>query len=185
VLLALQAREKTGKGQFVDVSILDGLSAALALPIAASAAGRSLMRGGELLSGGYACYNVYQCSDGRWIALGALEPKFWANLCRELGVHALIADQFAKQRQHELKAELASIFAARPSHEWFAALGDKDCCLTPVRTLADALSAGDFSDPNLGLDPLLCATPGSLSSAEAPELNEHSSDFPDRFGLLS
>jgi crotonobetainyl-CoA:carnitine CoA-transferase CaiB-like acyl-CoA transferase len=183
VLLALQARQKTGKGQSVDVSIFDGLSAALALPLAATAAGQSLVRGEELLSGGYACYNVYQCSEGRWIALGALEPKFWANLCRELGVEALIPDQFVQARQHEVKKTLASIFAGRSADDWFATLGDKDCCLTPVRTLAEARSAGDFNDPNLGLAPLLSSTPARLSTPEAPEVNEHSSELLERFGL--
>ncbi len=95
ILLALFARNKTGQGRHVDVSMYAGVTSLLTIPLAAwRETGREPMPGGEILSGRYACYNLYQAADGRWLAVGALEPKFWAELCRRLGCEDLIARQF-------------------------------------------------------------------------------------------
>ena len=98
ILLALLARQKTGRGQFVDVSMLDGVALE---PAGASSRGLRRHRrplptaGSTALSGRFACYHTYRAADGRWLAVGALEPKFWAALCGKLGRPDLIADQFA------------------------------------------------------------------------------------------
>ena len=86
ILLALLARNQTGQGRYVDVSMYAGVISLLTIPLAAwRATGREPMPGNEILSGRYACYNLYQAADARWLAVGALEPKFWAELCRRLG----------------------------------------------------------------------------------------------------
>lgn len=126
ILLALEERRRTGHGQFVDVSMLDGVTALMVVP-------RS---GLDILTGRYACYRCYQARDGRWLAVGALEPQFWANLCRGLGCEAFLPDQFAgPARQAEIIAELERRFRERDAEDWWAQFRDQDACLTPVRTL--------------------------------------------------
>jgi crotonobetainyl-CoA:carnitine CoA-transferase CaiB-like acyl-CoA transferase len=91
ILLALQARERTGKGQRVDVSMFAGSAALMPVPLAALEEGHASERGNEMLCGRFACYHVYAAAGGSYVAVGALEPKFWANLCQELGCADLIA----------------------------------------------------------------------------------------------
>jgi alpha-methylacyl-CoA racemase len=168
VLLALAARERNGEGQFVDVSMTRGAASLLTIPLAHGGAAR----GEGILSGQYACYSVYRCADNRWIAAGALEPKFWAALCKALGRQDLVERQYAPD-QAALKAELASIFAERESGEWMRVLAPHDCCITLVRTVAEAagcdwLHAGRPA-------PELSETPGTRA-ARAPALGEHTRD---------
>jgi crotonobetainyl-CoA:carnitine CoA-transferase CaiB-like acyl-CoA transferase len=147
ILLALQARHRTDRGQFVDVSMMDG-SAWL---LHAALAGMQ-----EPISGKYACYNVYQAKDGRWLAVGALEPKFWATLCACLGCEQLIPDQFAAgPRRLEVIEELQRIFLTKSAGEWFAVLKGYDACVTPVRTVAEAVADEHFRQRPLGRVPIL------------------------------
>ena len=168
ILLGLMARERTGEGQFVDVSMMDG-SASL-LTIALATGGKS-KRGDDTLTGRYACYNVYRCKDGRWLSVGALETKFWRNLCREIGREDLIGDQFAPPpRQSEIKSVLVESFAKQTAEDWFAMLGPKDCCVAPVRTALEA--AGDVQ-----FTPSLSATP-AVCDGRPPMLGEHNKEIP-------
>ena len=167
ILLALIARQTTGQGQHVDISMTDGAASLLTIPLATGAQSK---RGADTLSGRYACYNVYRCNDGRWLAAGALETKFWKNLCRELNREDLIADQFSTEpRQSELKSALRDIFAKRTAEEWFALLGNKDCCVTPVRTVAEAAR-------EIRTTPILSATPARVDGI-APELGQHTGEI--------
>src|SRR5580693_8399758 len=115
VLLALAARAKTGRGQAVDVSMVEGV--AWLLPVALgihAASGELPARGDSVLTGRYACYRVYEAADGRYIAVGALERKFWQALCRALGCEQFVADQFAEgARREEIVAELSRILRTR------------------------------------------------------------------------
>lgn len=140
ILMALQARHRTGLGQRVEVSMTDGLD--VLLPVA-RANGPV-----KLLSGRYACYRVYAAAGDSFVAVGALEPKFWANLCKELGCEELIPLQFAGD-QSGVIAAVAERFKAATAEEWFARIGEKDCCVTPVRTAAPGM-AGDGRAPRLG-----------------------------------
>ena len=169
ILLALEARHRTGRGQRVDVSMFDGSAALMAVPLAVyRATGHAPQRGNELLSGRYACYQIYAAANGSHVTVGALEPKFWSNLCRELGCEDLIADQFADEpRQSEIKRSLAEKFATATAEEWFERLGEKDCCVAPVRNLKDAI--GDYPQSPI---PALSETPGR-ASGRAPKLGEH------------
>lgn len=172
VMLALAARERTGEGQFVDISMTRGSVIMLALALAQLEAGaREPARGEGILSGQYACYGVYRCRDGRWIAVGALERKFWDSLCRGLGRGDLIEDHFAPEpRQARLKSELAGIFAQKDAADWVRELEAHDCCVTLVSTVAEAGAEGwlEVDQPAPGLS----ATPGKRG-ATAPKLGEH------------
>jgi alpha-methylacyl-CoA racemase len=168
-LIALQSRERTSEGQFVDVSMTHGVRSLLPIPQSAfDSSGRLPRRGQELLSGRFACYGVYPAAEG-FVAVGALEPKFWANLCKELERPEWIPLQFADdgQTQADLKSALTAIFVTRGAEDWFALLGDKDCCVTPVRNLATAI--GTDKPPA----PWLSATPADWSLRSAPRLGEH------------
>jgi alpha-methylacyl-CoA racemase len=168
ILLALEARHRTGRGQRVDVSMFAGSAALMPVPISALQAGHPPERGNDLLSGRFACYQIYAAAAGSYVAVGALEPKFWRNLCRELGVEELAADQYAPEpRRSEIKAELARIFQESTAEVWFTRLGAKDCCVTPVRNLKDAVD--DYPDRPI---PLLSETPGK-AKGPAPRLGEH------------
>jgi crotonobetainyl-CoA:carnitine CoA-transferase CaiB-like acyl-CoA transferase len=173
ILLALQARHKTGKGQRVDISMFHGSASLLAVPLASMIRGETPQRGNQLLSGRFACYHVYPAAEGSHVAVGALEPKFWANLCNELGREDLIVDQFAPEpRQSEIKAALVSEFAKATAEEWFARVGAKDCCVTPVRNLKDAV----HDHPTSPIPPL-SDTPGRHPTTRAPKLGEHNQEF--------
>jgi crotonobetainyl-CoA:carnitine CoA-transferase CaiB-like acyl-CoA transferase len=154
ILLALVARQQTGEGRYVDVSMYAGVASLLTIPMAAwESTKREPVAGKESLSGGYACYNLYEASDGRWLAVGALEPKFWTVLCTQLGCPELITRQF-EEPQDEVKARLREIFKRKPAGEWFEQLREFDCCVTPVRTVSEVAAESPPHDkprpPELG-----------------------------------
>jgi crotonobetainyl-CoA:carnitine CoA-transferase CaiB-like acyl-CoA transferase len=169
ILLALEARHRTGRGQRVDVSMFAGSAALMPVPVAAfEASAQPPERGNELLSGRFACYRMYAAAGGSYVAIGALEPKFWQNLCHELGCEDLVEDQYSPEpRQAEMQARLAAVFLNATAEEWFTRLGTKDCCVTPVRNLKDAIH-----DYPAGPIPLLSDTPGR-AAGKAPKLGEH------------
>jgi len=172
-LIALEARHRTGMGQFVDVSMMDGVTSLLPVPYSMHKNGQAPERGNELLSGRYACYNIYRTSDDRWITVGALEQKFWAALCSELKCPELIAEQFAPEpRQSEIKSKLVSIFVTHTAHDWFERLRDKDCCVAPVRTIEEVHNDPHFATHPIGAGPKLSATPAAYQS-KPPALGEH------------
>ncbi|MGC2391553.1 MAG: CaiB/BaiF CoA-transferase family protein [Candidatus Acidiferrum sp.] len=183
ILLALVARDKTGRGQRVDVSMTGGLDRLLSLPLAALHSFRHpLKRGKELLSGAYACYHPYRAKDGRWLVVGALEPKFWANLCRQIQCVDLIADQFSPvPRQRRVKNRLSRVFKTRTAEEWFDLLRSHDCCVTPVRTLQEAVADGQFHSRALGIE--LARTAGATDRTPAPHVGQHSAEILKRSGL--
>jgi alpha-methylacyl-CoA racemase len=166
VLLALLARERTGEGRHVNVSMCDGVKSLLTVPLAEyGESGRDPKPGSGRLNGKYACYNLYEAADGRWVAVGALEPKFWAELCRRLYCEDLIPLQF-QEPQDAVKTRLAAIFRTRPAQEWFGQLGKSDCCLTLVKTVAEV--AAELPEYN-GLPP--------------PRLGEHTLEVLGRTGV--
>jgi crotonobetainyl-CoA:carnitine CoA-transferase CaiB-like acyl-CoA transferase len=136
ILAALHERERSGEGQLVDVSMTRGAQSWLAMVAARHFADGSVPRRGELeLAGGLPCYRPYACADG-WVALGALEPKFWLALCGGLERDDL-AD---RQMDPAVATELAAIFAARTRAEWAAFDDEHGCCLEPVLELDEALA---------------------------------------------
>lgn len=136
ILAALFRRERSGEGAYVDTSLAES-----ALPFVLYNWVEALTEGAQAgkgtLSGGQACYHVYATRDGRSVALGALEPKFWANFCNVLNRPDLIENYLVPERQPELISTVADIFAQKSAAEWDALLGDKDCCFTLVKTPAE------------------------------------------------
>lgn len=138
VLAALFERQRSGQGQVVDAAMVDGAASLMGLfhGLVAGGAWNAQTRGENLLDGGAPFYASYETADGRWVAVGALEPKFFAELARRIG----LPERFV-QRQHdrrlwpEMRAALAEIFRAKTREAWCAELEGSDACFAPVLAL--------------------------------------------------
>ena len=146
ILAAVIARSQTGRGQFVDISMLDGSLSCNAYHILMwFLTGQLPRRGGEQLTGRYPCYAVYETADGRHVTVGAFEPHFWATLCRHFGREDFIATQWDEgPRREEMFAFFGAAFREKTMDEWLRELGDLDICFGPVSTLDET-----FADPQL------------------------------------
>jgi crotonobetainyl-CoA:carnitine CoA-transferase CaiB-like acyl-CoA transferase len=192
VLLALQAREHTGEGQMVDVSMMDGSLALMYVPFASSLAnGSQPQRGNEGLSGRYACYQIYETKDGRSLSLGALEPKFWENACRVLGREDFIEKCFLGSAQEEMIAAFREIFKTRTAAEWLAAFENVDTCIALINDIAEMIDdpqvrhrglIAEIEHPEAGrikqIAPTvkLSATPGEMR-LPPPLLGQHTQEI--------
>ncbi|MEQ1785591.1 MAG: CaiB/BaiF CoA-transferase family protein [Acidimicrobiales bacterium] len=140
LVAALHHAQRTGEGQVVDAAMVDGTALLMAPFFGASAIGFwSDERGTNLLDSGAPFYDVYRCGDGAEIAVGAIEPQFFAALLDVLGIPASsLPDQNDQGRWPELRAALTWAFAGRPRSEWLARAEGRDACLAPVLTMAEA-----------------------------------------------
>ena len=139
VLAALHARHRTGKGERIVVSMTHR-----AHDLVSHRLGDDPLP--KILTGGLASYRLYATADGRFLTVGALEPKFFRRLCELLGEPDLADRQFDED-QEQLARELAAIFATRSLAEWLEHLGDEDVCVGPVSTRAEAASTFGRRDP--------------------------------------
>ncbi len=183
ILGALMARERTGRGQLVDVAMLDGSVAWNVFHTLLYLVGGEVPeRGRTRLTGHHPCYAIYETRDGRHLTIGALEPHFWAALCRHFGREDFIETQYAEGAKREaMFAFFRDAFGRKTLAQWMTELGDKDVCIGPVNTLAEA-----FADPQvrhrrmavemdtpagrttaIGLPIKLSETPGALRTPPA------------------
>jgi alpha-methylacyl-CoA racemase len=140
ILAALRERDRSGKGQLVDISMADGALSWLAMVAGRYFAEGSAQQRGDLeLAGRLICYRPYACSDG-WVTLGALEPKFWQAWCHGIGREDLVEKQFEAPGS-EAHGEVERIFMERTRDEWQAFASEHDCCLEPVLGLDEALDS--------------------------------------------
>jgi crotonobetainyl-CoA:carnitine CoA-transferase CaiB-like acyl-CoA transferase len=146
ILSACIARQRTGQGQFIDVSMLDGSFAWLPVSFGEFvASGEDPEQGCTVLTGAYACYRVYETKDGRHMGLGALEKQFWEAFCKAVDREDLVAYQFSEgEKQADLVAEVSRIFKERTRKEWIDFLKHADFCCEPVNSVSEAIS-----DPQL------------------------------------
>jgi len=136
ILLALFARTRTGEGQLCDIAMMDGALSLLSYTIGEwSGSRRCPVPGREFLTGGFAMYNVYRCSDGRHVSLGAIEQKFWKGFCEGIGKENYIPLQYSIEDQEELIREISRIMLTRSRDEWVEHFRNKDICFTPVLDL--------------------------------------------------
>ena len=158
ILAALLERERTGKGAKFTVSMTHRSHDLVAHRL-----------GGEpvphMLTGGLACYRTYATADGRYLTVGALEPKFFARLCELVGRPELAEAQYAAD-QDGLAGELSGIFEERPLEDWLVHFGDEDVCVGPVSTREEA--ASEF---------------GARSTGHAPALGEHTQCWRGELGF--
>jgi alpha-methylacyl-CoA racemase len=146
ITAALAGRGSSGRGAYLDVSVADGVLWLMSLAIDEQLAlGGEVRPGHDVLSGRYACYAVYTTQDGKWLAVGAIEAKFFANLCQALGCGDLAALQYDDDAQPRLRAALADAFAGRRRDEWVEALAGADTCVAPVLEVGEVVDDPQFS----------------------------------------
>jgi crotonobetainyl-CoA:carnitine CoA-transferase CaiB-like acyl-CoA transferase len=133
ILAALVGRERSGKGAHLDISMTEGALALLAAEIGNLDCNVKPSRGTEALNGALAVYGVYKCKDGRYVAVGALEPKFWIALNQAIGRAPNVGEIVGNAAQQDkTRAELAAIFETKTAAEWAAFFADKDCLVEVV-----------------------------------------------------
>jgi crotonobetainyl-CoA:carnitine CoA-transferase CaiB-like acyl-CoA transferase len=141
ILIALLARERTGRGQFIDISYTDAVLSLMEYDLFSYFfTGVLPMRGETTFTGAPASSHVYQCKDGKYMVVACGELQFWDHLCRAIGREDLIAYHPAPQPEQEKCArEMAKIFLTRDRDEWWEFLKDKDTCVAPVNDISEGL----------------------------------------------
>ncbi len=140
LLAALHERQSSGCGQVVDAAMVDGAASLMSIFYGLHAGGRwGEPRGENLLDGGAPFYDTYETADGRHVSIGALEPKFFAELVQRIGLDArFVARQYDRRAWPELRAALAAALRSKTRAEWCALLEGTDACFAPVLSLDEA-----------------------------------------------
>lgn len=183
IMMALFSRQRNGYGQYIDISMTDGLTGLLPLALEMGRkSGQTLQRGDWIFSHRYACYNTYETADGRYISVGAVENKFWKNLCEHLGCPEYAPHQYDEEKRQEIIDLLREKFAQKTLQEWEKELDGLEVCCEPVRNLDEVLQEPlfrqrgciqDFPDetgnerPTLGVPIKLHKDPGGLRTQPA------------------
>jgi alpha-methylacyl-CoA racemase len=194
IACALFERSVSGRGQVIDGAMTDGVAGQLALPLAYQALGRLKPAGRNFNDSGSHFYEVYETADGRYLAVGALEPKFYAAVLDGLGLAGRtdLPDQNDSSQWPAMKELFASIIGGRPLAEWVDTFAGAEACVTPVLELDEAVAhphnvergtyvtVGGVVQP--GVAPRFSRTPGAVGRA-APGPNEHTDEILGELGL--
>ncbi|MGQ9573257.1 MAG: CaiB/BaiF CoA transferase family protein [Dehalococcoidia bacterium] len=191
ILAAIIARERTGRGQYIDMAMTDGVTSLLtAVASQCFASGVAPKPGQSLLNGAAPFYHVYETKDGKWLSIGCLEPWFWEALCRAMGCEDFIPYQVNADKYPEMFEYFWREFRTRTRDEWFEYLRQFDICVAPVYSLDEV-----FDDPQVrargmlvelehptvgkvrqvGIGAKLSETPGSVRSL-APRRGQHTEE---------
>jgi alpha-methylacyl-CoA racemase len=140
ILAAIYERQHSGRGQVIDAAMVDGASSLMTLTYGLLAAGAWRdEREANLLDGGAPWYGTYACADGKYIAIGALESKFFVQLMRSIGIDpARFPDHMDRTCWPEIRATLTETLRTKCRDEWCALVVDQDCCVAPVLTMSEA-----------------------------------------------
>jgi len=146
IMAALLRRQNTGTGEYLDVSVADGVLFFTSLYVDQYlATGVKPGPGHDILTGRYAFYDLYQARDGKWLAVGAIESAFYKNLCTALGCEQWIPHQTDDARQDEIRATFRAAFATRDRDEWVAELAPRDTCVAPVYSIEELTNDPQFA----------------------------------------
>ena len=179
ILAAVLEAQRTGQGRYIDVAMTDSVLAhSYFTMLRLNDAGHSAPRGSDLLNGGLPCYATYRCADGRHMAVGALEGKFWKACCTALERPEWIRRQW----DAGLRSEMAALFATQSRDDWAALFAAVDCCVTPILSPEEALENEQVAARRMVLNEdglTQFAPPLKLSGYEfsvrqpAPKVGEH------------
>jgi len=191
ILAALLARGQTGRGQYVDIAMLDGTMLLLAQTFATHyATGKIPQRGETPMDGGTAHYNVYLCKDNKYVTIASGEPWFYANLCRALELEQYAPYEFDKSKQLEIRSAFEAKFKTRSRDEWVKLLSKTDTCVGPMLTVDEVadnpqvraremiveLEAPDGRKvKQVGISLKFSDTPASIRSL-APQTGQHTDE---------
>jgi len=198
ILAAIIARGKTGKGQYIDMAMSDGVTSLLAMATGQYFGNGIVPKAGaDFLNGGIPAYHVYECSDGKWISIGSLEPWFWAETCKVLGCEQFTPNQNNRQMFPEMFEWFRAKFKEKTRDEWFEELRQHDICVGPILALDEV-----FEDPHVkaremvveidhpewgkvkqvGIGPKFSDTPGGIRFT-GPERGQHTDEVLREAGL--
>ena len=198
ILAAIIDREKTGKGQYIDISMTDAAMTWSTMYLGKYFAdGKIPKPSSELLTGQFACYNIYKTKDGGYMSLGALEPQFWSAFCKAIGMEDMIPRQMDEgEKAEKLISEVKKIFLEHTKDEWIELLKNVGCCCEPVNNFDEMLS-----DPQIIHRKMICEIehpkegtirqinfPGKFSATPArvrlspPALGQHTEEILKKLG---
>lgn len=153
ILLALQARTHTKKGQYIDISMTDGCLPLLSLALDfRQILGQPLERSDSVLSHRYAFYNTYETKDKNYISIGCLEFRFWINLCKILNTPDFISLQYDENCREKIINTLRNIFKSKTLAQWNTAFEGQDICWGPVQSLDEVMESPLFNEREMILD---------------------------------
>jgi len=197
ILLALFAREKTGAGQYIDISMTDSMVSFLPVPLFfRQITGQVTRRGDSFLSHRYACYNTYETADGRYISIGAVENRFWKRLCEIMEIPGYASLQYDEVRRVEITEFMRAAFRKKTLDEWEIILSSEDVCWGRVQNLSEVLEDPLFAEREmivefaakdgkkskaLGVPVKLSRTPGSVRTPP-PSFGENTEDILSELG---
>ena len=139
ILAALHEMKSSGKGQVIDAAMVDGVASLMTQPHGTFAAGMmSNERGTNITDSGAPFYDAYECADGKWVSIGAVETKFYAEVLRVLELDSLLAEQWNKATWGAAKTLIAAKLRKRTRDEWCTAFDGTDSCVAPVLALDEA-----------------------------------------------
>lgn len=193
ILLAIIERKKSGLGQFIDISMLDGsISWMQSILPDYLAMNRIPERGALMLNGGKACYEIYETKDGRFLSVGALEKKFWKNFCTTIGREDLISKlDGSPQEQNQLKAEIQQALLTKTQAEWVKLFDATEACVAPLLKVEEMVNHPQVIDrqiieevyhPGVGVikqiaNPIKLSRTRAKTVRQAPDLGEHNDEI--------
>lgn len=177
ILAALHESRTSGKGQVVDAAMVDGVASLMTQPHGTFAAGMMTNeRGTNVTDSGAPFYDVYQCSDGKWLSIGAVEKKFYATVLRVLELEHLLADQWKRDHWPAAKAEIAGRIKLRSRDEWASLFEGTESCVAPVLSLDEAPD-----HPHLRARGTYVDIDGVIQPAPAPRFSRSVAPTPQPF----
>jgi len=199
LLIALLGAQRTGEGRWIDVAMTEALLVHHFFPHTELDAGRTPVAGSTLLTGGVACYRTYECADGRHLAVGALEFKFWCEFCQAAGLADLSTRHWSRGEvpgsaaARETIGRVAARIGTRTQADWAGVFAHVDACVTPVLTPAEALHHEQAAARGVvrrrgavtEVGPLARMSDHQLAAAPAPRAGQHTRALLAELGLSS
>lgn len=199
ILAALWQKKRDGRGACIDMSMTDGLFSLMSIHLLNfMAAGAPASPGQMMLSGALTCYNIYRTRDNGYVALGALEAKFWENFCRGVGREDLVAGHMAPAlAENPVYKQVQDIFLSQPVQYWREFASRVDCCLTPVEDARQVVHGAYARERELFMEvplagggttrqvrsPMVFAGQGGAQPTPPPVIGQHNDEIYGRLGL--